>query len=302
MPEPDDQAADKILFDPDIKDPAFAEFPTRRPITAIIFSISGHPWIQSYIRARNHFGLTIDGNLTEPVLPKLQLDVISVEAVSSSTITKFLRRFFSDNEIRAHSLKHTLLSFAAKRGLDPSSRKLLGYHLDRSEVTLATYSRDLLAKPLRELHQLLNEIQQDIFMPDLTRSGYVNTDRAISSATATINLEVSDDCVKPETADITLIDDSSSDDSDSSLSSGNEADAMPLTPSCEQSCFSEYLQFLPVKHKTIHRLHLSKEPDSTRLICGRMITPNYQRLEKFPSHTLPTCIQCFGGRVVGDHA
>ena len=56
---------------------------------------------------------------------------------------------------------------------DPHIRKLLGYHLDHHEVTLATYSRDLLAEPLRQLKFLLTEIQSGQFIPDATRSVYL---------------------------------------------------------------------------------------------------------------------------------
>jgi hypothetical protein len=38
---------------------------------------------------------------------------------------------------------------------------------------LATYSRDLLAEPLRQLKFLLTEIQLRQFIPDATRSGYL---------------------------------------------------------------------------------------------------------------------------------
>lgn len=69
--------------------------------------------------------------------------------------------------VRSHYLKHTCLSFAAKRGLDPHVRKLLGYHLDRHEVTLAACSRDLLAEPLRQFKTLLTEIQSGIAFSSL---------------------------------------------------------------------------------------------------------------------------------------
>ena len=116
--------------------------------------------------------LPISGKLSSPFLPVKADDQLSNEPVTSSQITKLLRELFQNDLVRSHSLKHTCLSFAAKRGLDPHIRKLLGYHLDRSEVTLATYSRDLLAEPLRQLKLLLVEIQTGIFLPDSTRSGY----------------------------------------------------------------------------------------------------------------------------------
>ena len=133
------------------------------PITAVCFSISRQPWISSYICARKHFSLTIAGKLFQPLLPQMIRNDLSIHELPSRVITKLLRRLFRDDALRAHSLKHTLLSFAAKRGLSPHDRKLLGYHLDRSEVSLATYSRDMLSDPLRQLSVLLLEIQHGTF-------------------------------------------------------------------------------------------------------------------------------------------
>ena len=165
----DIQGAHSIDFDPDTFEPQYIELPSQHfktaamlakklhflPITAIAFSISGQPWIHHYIQARHHLSLPVSGKLSSPFLPAKADDQLSSEPVTSSQITKLLRELFQNDLVRSHSLKHTCLSFAAKRGLDPHIRKLLGYHLDRSEVTLATYSRDLLAEPLRQLKLLL---------------------------------------------------------------------------------------------------------------------------------------------------
>ena len=142
------------------------------PIAAFVFSISGNPWIHHYVQARRGLQLRSQAKLDGPFLPGLANDTIDTTAVTSSTITKVLRELFQDQSLRSHFLKHTLLSFAAKGGFDPHIRKLLRYHLDRHEVTLATYSRDLLAEPLRQLKSLLLEIQSGEFLLDTTRSGY----------------------------------------------------------------------------------------------------------------------------------
>ena len=60
----------------------------------------------------------------------------------------------------------------AKAGVSPPLRKLLGYHVDATELSVNTYSRDLLAPPLRELVRVLSLIASGAFSPDTTRSGY----------------------------------------------------------------------------------------------------------------------------------
>ena len=144
-------------------------------------SISGQPWIHHYIQARRHLQLQTSGKLSSPLLPNKNDDGLSQEPVTSSQTTKLLREVLQSDAVRSHSLKHTCLSFAAKNGLDPHVRKLLGYHLDRHEVTLATCSRDLLAESLRQLKTLLTEIQSGIFIPDSTRSGYLPEQTSLPS-------------------------------------------------------------------------------------------------------------------------
>jgi hypothetical protein len=83
-------------------------------------------------------------------------------------------------EVGTHSLKATTLSWCAKRGVSPSHRKILGYHLDKEEVSMATYSRDVVAAPLRELERVLGQVRRGSFMPDSSRSGYLEP-RAVAS-------------------------------------------------------------------------------------------------------------------------
>ena len=69
----------------------------------------------------------------------------------------------------SRSLKATCLSWVAKAGVSP---QLLGYHVDATELSVNTYSRDLLAPPLRELVRVLSLIVSGAFSPHTTRSGY----------------------------------------------------------------------------------------------------------------------------------
>ena len=78
----------------------------------------------------------------------------------------------------AHSMKATALSFLAKYGASEADRLVLGHHADTSG-SLAVYSRDLQAKPLRALEQCLDAIRRKVFLPDVSRSGYFVVDRGI---------------------------------------------------------------------------------------------------------------------------
>ena len=349
------QGAHSIECDPDDFAPQFIELPSQHfktasmlakklhflPITALVFSISGQPWIHHYIQARRDLGLQISGKLSLPFLPTRIDASLSHEPVTSSQITKLLREIFASDSLRSHSLKHTCLSFAAKRGFDPHVRKLLGYHLDHHEVTLATYSRDLLAEPLRQLKFLLTEIQSGQFIPDATRSGYLPEllsaqDTTLNSTTfgpfPLVNPEdehvpldgshvdnMPTDDTKLETPTKTTDDDilevsaapnntsdeydsssTSSSGSSSSSISDNEVDIVPDFPQdIGGNCFPHVEKFLPVKHRQTHRLHLLVNAEHTRLICGRALSQTYERLDRFPSHPLPTCVQCFASKIVG---
>lgn len=77
----------------------------------------------------------------------------------------------SVDDVGSHSAKCTTLSMMAKVGAPPGVRKLLGYHLDKEDVTMATYSRDIIAEPLRQLNKMLSAVRLGCFSPDLTRSG-----------------------------------------------------------------------------------------------------------------------------------
>ena len=280
------------------------------PITAVAFSISGQPWIHHYIQSRRDFSLTNAGKMNFPFLPDRSHQDICSEAVSSSTITKILREVLHSPSLRSHSLKHTLLSFAAKRGFDPHIRKLLGYHLDHQEVTLATYSRDLLAEPLRQLKSMLHEIQAGSFKPDSTRSGYLSSSPTLpiikntqttSSDQPTASIEHAE---PPEEHSAQDVDDesssSSSGSSSSSLSDDSDVENVPSFPvELAEHCFSHVQKFIPVKHRLTHRLHLMKDPTQSRLICGRALSQTYERLSDFPQHPLPTCVQCFASKLVG---
>jgi hypothetical protein len=78
----------------------------------------------------------------------------------------------SVRDLRTHSCRATLLSWAAKFGIKAGHRRLLGYHAKPKDQAMLEYSRDSLAAPLRELCAMLDEVANGSFVPDSTRSGY----------------------------------------------------------------------------------------------------------------------------------
>ena len=116
------------------------------------------------------------------------------------------------SSIGSHPLKATFLSWAAKFGIAPASRRKLGGHVKPKDVTLTTYSRDELAGPLRDLDKVLLAVRLGVFIPDCTRSGRFTQDSAATAALDEVFPEVPTPCIS---ADDTI---SSSSDSSSSAS------------------------------------------------------------------------------------
>ena len=94
-------------------------------------------------------------------------------ALDSQEAGLWLRSFLkcdvesTDRRVSSHSLKSTMLSFLAKRGIEMSDRLLLGYHTSPFTMGL-TYSRDGMARPLQILSDMLSEIRCGNFLPDQT--------------------------------------------------------------------------------------------------------------------------------------
>ena len=103
-------------------------------------------------------------------------------------------------KISSHSLKSTMLSYLAKRGVNMSDRLLLGYHTSPFTMGL-TYSRDGMARPLQILGGTLSEIRNGTYFPDSTRSGRLvksgsergHAVEASGKVVQQVKIEISDD-------------------------------------------------------------------------------------------------------------
>ena len=81
-----------------------------------------------------------------------------------------LGRSESSRPISSHSLKATMLSFAAKRGISHQDRLSLGHHVHPYQMA-DVYARDAAARDLRLLDFLIKEVRCGAFKPDESRAG-----------------------------------------------------------------------------------------------------------------------------------
>ena len=152
------------------------------PLVAPIQGLLSKPWSLVWKESLEFFGLLPGedkfGALCRPADKEqnlLRRSTISAEA------SDMLRFFIQDPDAShsssvdaktSHSLKATLLVWASRYGMDENSRTLLGHHALPGD-SLACYSRDMLARPLRKLDKMIADVRTRRFVPDTTRSGWL---------------------------------------------------------------------------------------------------------------------------------
>ena len=152
------------------------------------------PWFDRYESVRTEAGLAsiIRADDARAVLwPKRSTTGELVETIDctsndlSIALKNILSKFGWHREDlqnhSSHSMKATLLSFAAKRGsMDEGERRILGYHMERGTGTVKCYARDNMSVPLRKLCTTVREISAGYFLPSSSRSGRFPSDEGDS--------------------------------------------------------------------------------------------------------------------------
>ncbi|CAL1150630.1 unnamed protein product [Cladocopium goreaui] len=151
----------------------------------------GNDWVRSWVDALNNIG--VDPFSNEPgktLMPAPAADGTALQrALESDEASVWLRlmlgekvkRSESTRQISSHSLKATLLSMAAKRGLKHEDRLAMGHHVHPFKMA-DTYARDAQARTIRLIDKLLLEIRAGYFNPDSTRAGRFNKNYAPDSS------------------------------------------------------------------------------------------------------------------------
>ena len=151
------------------------------PLVAPMQGLLSKSWSLIWIESLEFFGLLPGDNkfgaLCRPADRDQNLFKRSIINAEASDILRF---FIQDPDASDHSsveaktsynLKVILLIWASRFGIDENSRTLLGHHALPGD-SLAYYSRDILARPLRKLDKMLADIRTRRFIPDTT-SGWL---------------------------------------------------------------------------------------------------------------------------------
>ena len=149
--------------------------------------IFGDDWVRGWIDALKNIG--VDPFSNEPgktLMPAPAEDGTTLQrALESDEASVWLRLMLGENvkrsestrQISSHSLKATILSMAAKRGLKHEDRLAMGHHAHPFRMA-DTYARDAQARTIRLIDKLLLEIRAGYFDPDTTRAGRFNKNYA----------------------------------------------------------------------------------------------------------------------------
>eukprot|EP00435_Cladocopium_sp_Y103_P010383 s4375_g2.t1 len=269
------------------------------PMVSPVKGVSGTDWATPWVNLRKSLGISFPpeglimpapdrhGNPTERPL-------------ESGECGKWLRRLLdletctgptAERRVSSHSLKATMLSFAAKRGFSVPDRLLLGYHASNMQMSLV-YSRDGAAASLLLLEQLIDEIVKGKFKPDSTRSGRIVDvpDKSPEPQPRDVKVEVIESSEDEINGDEELAD--SSDSTSSSDSSGsdipqdhslNKVFAPPTAPRGHTRW----------QHSKLKTVHLTAEGYSKVFVCGRPVGNFHHPVEQNPRFDSPICWACF---------
>ncbi|CAE6970985.1 unnamed protein product [Symbiodinium sp. CCMP2592] len=134
---------------------------------------------ETILACRVDLGITDSGKCPFMPAPDAQ-GKPTVRALDTDEATAWLRLLLQvedgDTRIASKSMKATMISWAAKRGVDPLTLQRLGYHAAGGMDLV--YSRDAQAPLLLVVERLLKEVRDGSFRPDDTRSGRLVTERA----------------------------------------------------------------------------------------------------------------------------
>ena len=148
-----------------------AKLPKTMELVAVGRGLDGMDWLSSFMSVRTLLGIEFDKGF--PCMPAPDKSgAPTVRALGSDEAGAWLQELLPGREgsrTTSHSLKATLLSFAAKRGLTHIDRLALGGHYHGAHMS-DVYARDALARPLRLLAGMLTEIRLGKFLPDSGRA------------------------------------------------------------------------------------------------------------------------------------
>ncbi len=292
------------------------------PVVGHAIGIRGEPWAEAWLEVRRTMNLSADNDGALMLTPSGGDSFIS-RRLSTTEGAIWLREVLIDGGLPpeeaaaygTHSLKSTLLSWAAKAGMPKGARRLLGGHAAQRDRSVLEYSRDALAEPLRLMGEVLDKIAVGEFLPDATRSG-----RWKGLSQARLTPHPSTPCPPSPTVPAASSSDETGNTSDSSAGESSQKstseagevaamEAQDERADCEISVSSSGSdtddeaesdadpEELPegglVQHVRYLTLHCRSVGDAEKLVCGRTMGHRYRDLEQWPAAAWNRCKGCF---------
>jgi hypothetical protein len=276
------------------------------PMVAITPSITESPWHSRWIEVRRQCGLS-EFREFSPAMPEiLNNGKLGLMPLSTGNASKWLRQLLDVQKtgssaavISTHSLKRTVLSWAAKYGISREERSILGYHVIPGLSTMLHYSVDEQVTPLKRLHEMFRDIRSGDFNPDQTRTAlFKRPDKAESDLMRpTSKARATPPTDQLEEAPSSSEDPSSSGESSSDLSENEElakaiaSDEEGATRRVRPARVFEFSYALHKRWKTLHKVPLLAVEKSA---CGRVLNDTYIIFEDAPKFCYHKCVTCFG--------
>lgn len=170
-------------------------------------------------------------------------------------------------------------------------RALLGHHSSGTK-SVETYSRDILAAPLREFEHVLQQIRTSAFRPDSTRSGLLGAALEPDPQRSYVPEKLDKESEASES--------SSSSDSESSGEVHNEEQEAASTDLVVQPSQWEpdVQMFQHEKSSIVHVM--AKGTANNRFSCGNQLTKDYRKVSEVAFLEFRKCKRCAIARPIKD--
>lgn len=134
------------------------------PLVVPWMGVTHDEWLKTFMDVYMEVGLDLFRVPLGPLLPAPRLGGgFGARPLSTPEAATWLRLLLDgtagSDQFRAHSLKSTLLVWAAKAGLEKEVRAVLGHHASALEGSEVVYSRHLQTRALRKLNMMLHRVR-----------------------------------------------------------------------------------------------------------------------------------------------
>ena len=144
------------------------------PLVAPIKGFPKNVWGRTFINVSKKVGLNLESRGPGPVLPAPCADETwSDRYLSNKEIAKCFKTVLEDagasdlSSLSPHGCKATMLAMLARYGASEEDRAILGHHVGKTKSSsVAIYSRDLQAGPLRRMEAMMHNVRKGSYVPD----------------------------------------------------------------------------------------------------------------------------------------